>query len=210
MRPDVAIASDGGTGDAAAEEALVQPVSVESAAMEAEAAAIAATQASLASESEPIESAAEPVTAPAREAGGARFTRDSRAPALPPTMHSADAAPATARARRVIALDHGVDGSAEVLALRFDVPFAEGDVFAALIGPDPPRYLLRLRGIERPWRPPELEVGGPLVQRVRTGLHSTPQGPELHIVIDLGTRAIEHSWTIEGDALRVRLTPRAP
>ena len=110
----------------------------------------------------------------------------------------------------MVALEHGVDGSAEVLALRFDVPFARDDVFAALIGPDPPRYLLRLRGIERPWRPPELQVGSPLVQRVRTGLHSTPRGPELHLVIDLTTRAVEHSWAIEGDALRVRLSPRAP
>ena len=130
------------------------------------------------------------------------------APQAPAAALADPAAPSPAR--RLLALEPRVEGATEILALRFDAPLREADLFAALIGPDPPRYLLRLRGIERPWRPPELAVGSALMQRVRTGLHSTPRGPELHIVIDLTTRAVEHSWAIEGDALRVRLTPRAP
>ena len=97
-----------------------------------------------------------------------------------------------------------------MVVLRADAPFRKQDVFAALIGVDPPRYLLRLSGIERQWRPPDSQVGSPLVQRVRTGLHSTPRGPELHIVLDLSTRAVDHSFEVEGDVLRVRLRPRTP
>jgi hypothetical protein len=45
---------------------------------------------------------------------------------------------------------------------------------------------------------------------VRTGLHSTPRGPELHVVLDLSTRAVDHSFEVEGDVLRVHLRPRTP
>jgi hypothetical protein len=109
-----------------------------------------------------------------------------------------------------LAIEPGNGGGGEVVALRADAPFREQDVFAALIGQDPPRYLLRLSGIELPWRPPELAVGSPLVHRVRTGLHSTPRGPELHVVLDLSTRAVDHSFEVEGDVLRVHLRPRTP
>jgi hypothetical protein len=79
-----------------------------------------------------------------------------------------------------------------------------------MVALDPPRYLVRISGIERPWRPPNLEFGSPLIERVRTGLHSTPRGPELHVVLDLPSRAVEHDWEIEDDLLRVRLRPRTP
>jgi hypothetical protein len=96
------------------------------------------------------------------------------------------------------------------VTLRADAPFRREDVFAALIGPDPPRYLLRLSGIDRVFRPATLEASTPLLDRVRTGLHQTPRGPQLHVVLDLPTRAVEHEWEIDGDTLRVHLRPRPP
>jgi hypothetical protein len=131
------------------------------------------------------------------------------AAAAPDRAGPADPAPAM-RARRIVAIEPGAVDGVEVVVLRADAPFREQDVFAALIGPDPPRYLLRLSGIERRWRPADLDVGSPLIRRVRTGLHSTPRGPELHVVLDLSTRAVEHSFAIEGEALRVSLRPRTP
>jgi hypothetical protein len=137
----------------------------------------------------------------------------ARVPALVeqrPEEAAADALATPARARRLLAIEPGSADDGEILVLRADGGFRRQDVFAALIGVDPPRYLLRLSGIEHPWRPPNLEVGTPLIERVRTGLHSTPRGPELHVVLDLPTRAVEHDWEIEGVLLRVRLRPRTP
>jgi hypothetical protein len=139
------------------------------------------------------------------------------APAAPqrtaPTAVSSAAAggDATARASGLVAIEPGVEaGGGEVVVLRGDAAFRQRDVFATLMGPEPPRYLLRLSGIEQQWRPPDLEVGSPLIQRVRTGLHSTPRGLELHVVLDLTSRAVDHSWEVDGDALRVHLRPRTP
>jgi hypothetical protein len=130
-------------------------------------------------------------------------------PAAVPAV-APDTAGSDARARRLLAIEPSSGDGGEVVVLRADAPFRKQDVFAALMGVDPPRYLLRLSGIERQWRPPDLEVGSPVVQRVRTGLHSTPRGPELHVVLDLSTRAVDHSFEIEGEELRVRLRPRTP
>jgi hypothetical protein len=142
------------------------------------------------------------------ESSGAGVARAPAVVAASPDRAS-DAAPA-ARARRIVAIEPAANDDGELLLLRADAPFRRQDIFAALIGPDPPRYLLRLSGIERPWRPPALDVGSPLIQRVRTGLHSTPRGLELHVVLDLSTRQVEHSFEVEGEALRVRLRPRTP
>ncbi len=181
-------------------------------------------------EAEPVEAAAVPVSEvlPATEArpeapSAPVATLPDALAAAPAIAAPASAAPAPAavpdvapgtvgsdgRARRLLAIEPSTAGGGEVVVLRADAPFREQDVFATLMGVDPPRYLLRLSGIERQWRP-DLQVGSPLVQRVRTGLHSTPRGPELHIVLDLSTRAVDHSFEVEGDVLRVRLRPRTP
>jgi hypothetical protein len=169
---------------------------------------------------EPIAAVApEPITDTAAVAEGERHAESSDAAAAVPALGAAVAAPdraapgdstAASRARGIVAIEPSAADGGEAVILRADAPWRRQDIFAALIGPDPPRYLLRLSGIERPWRPANLEVGSPLVQRVRTGLHSTPRGPELHVVLDLSTRAVEHSFEIEGEALRVRLRPRTP
>lgn len=120
-------------------------------------------------------------------------------------------APASAvRPGRVLAIVPQSSGGETMVAIRGDAPWRQRDVFATLIGPDPPRYLLRLSGIERPFRPSVLEVGAPLLDRVRTGLHDTPRGRELHVVLDLPTRALDSTWEIDGEVLRVRLRSPAP
>jgi hypothetical protein len=154
-----------------------------------------------------VETLPDTLAAPDRSAPAPDAAPESAVRAAAP-----DAGPAASitRARRLLAIEPGADDGAEVLVLRADAPFRRQDVFAALIGLDPPRYLLRLSGIEHRWSPADLEVGSPLVQRVRTGLHATARGPELHIVLDLSTRAVDHSFAVEGDVLRVRLRPREP
>jgi hypothetical protein len=118
--------------------------------------------------------------------------------------------PSAPRAREVVTIAASSGDGATTVEIRGAAPWRKGDVFATLMGVDPPRYLLRLSGIEHPFRPAVLELEAPLVDRVRTGLHDTPRGRELHVVLDLPTRAVEHGWEIDGDTLRVRLRPRTP
>jgi hypothetical protein len=161
---------------------------------------------------QPPSEATEPPDAVAPDAAPVAAGEPAAAEAALAAPAGGDQAPGTttARARRLLAIEPAVTDGGEVLALRADGPFREQDVFAALIGPDPPRYLLRLSGIERQWQPADLAVASALIQRVRTGLHATPRGPELHVVLDLSSRRVEHAWEIEGDILRVRLRPRTP
>jgi hypothetical protein len=129
-----------------------------------------------------------------------------------PATELAVEAPAatTARARQVLAIEATTEGAETVLVIRADAAFRERDVFAALIGPDPPRYLLRLSGIERLYRPTTIDVGTPVLDRVRIGHHDTRRGQELHVVLDLPTRALSATVERDGETLRVRLRPAAP
>jgi hypothetical protein len=56
---------------------------------------------------------------------------------------------------------------------------------------DPPRELIRLTGISRPFPSPRLAVGTAEVKQIRTGYHEKAGGNELHIVIDLADPAVK-------------------
>lgn len=56
---------------------------------------------------------------------------------------------------------------------------------------EPPRELIRLTGISRPFPSPRLAVGTAEVKQIRTGYHQKPGGNELHIVIDLADPAVK-------------------
>ena len=77
------------------------------------------------------------------------------------------------------------------LEIRGDRPIADEHVFAALIGPDPPRYLLRISGVRQRYSASRVSIGTDELLGVRTGLHDTVRGPELHIVVDLTTRDLD-------------------
>lgn len=48
-----------------------------------------------------------------------------------------------------------------------------------------PREVVRLLGVASLPQPATLDVSGSSVARLRLGLHSGPNGPELHVVADL-------------------------
>jgi hypothetical protein len=50
-----------------------------------------------------------------------------------------------------------------------------------------PREVVILRGIGAKWEPATLDVGDPVVKRIRTGFHPERNPSELHLVIDLST-----------------------
>jgi hypothetical protein len=129
------------------------------------------------------------VDEPAPPAAGSAATSASGAEA-------ADAAPASvvhetpaagsARALRALELRETATGVELVLAA--DAGFAPGSYSYSEIGGENPRVLIKLRGMESPYR------GAPAganrtVRGVRTGFHLTAKGNEIHVVVDLARPA---------------------
>jgi uncharacterized protein (TIGR02266 family) len=68
----------------------------------------------------------------------------------------------------------------------------------------PPRELLKIRGINWPFREPVLRIDTPEVQRLRTGFHATQPENELHIVLDLTSARVQLTG-IELDEQKIHL-----
>jgi uncharacterized protein (TIGR02266 family) len=74
---------------------------------------------------------------------------------------------------------------------------------------NPPRELIRLKGIERPFPKSRVVVGSAEVLQVRVGYHPRPGGNELHIVLDLAHPDVTVTRVEEGeDRLRIHLQRR--
>ncbi len=73
----------------------------------------------------------------------------------------------------------------------------------------PPRSLIRLTGIRRPFSPTRIPVGTPQVRQVRTGYHEKAGGNELHIVLDLGGPGVKIT-RIDQDGQRLRIHLEGP
>ncbi|MES1242274.1 MAG: TIGR02266 family protein [Acidobacteriota bacterium] len=56
---------------------------------------------------------------------------------------------------------------------------------------DPPREMIRLIGIARPFSPAKVPVGTGEVKQVRMGYHEKSSGNELHVVIDLASAGVK-------------------
>jgi len=73
-----------------------------------------------------------------------------------------------------------------------------------------PRELLKLRGIDLPYRLTSIDVGTPELARIRTGFHPQDRVNELHVVLDLAHPDVEIARTEGmGDTLRVHLRTAA-
>ncbi|HYO13441.1 MAG TPA: TIGR02266 family protein [Thermoanaerobaculia bacterium] len=74
---------------------------------------------------------------------------------------------------------------------------------------NPPRELIRLKGIERPFPKARVVVGTTEVLQVRVGYHPRPGGNELHIVLDLAHPDVAVTRVEEGEErLRIHLQRR--
>ena len=69
---------------------------------------------------------------------------------------------------------------------------------------DPARVWIRIQGIETFYRPNDIEVGTPEVERVRVGHHPEETPQSLYVVLDLqDSAAVVREQTVKGDTLRV-------
>lgn len=71
---------------------------------------------------------------------------------------------------------------------------------------DPPRELVKLYGIRRPFPSSRLVAGTRQLLQVRTGYHDGPKGNELHVVLDLTGSGVEVTGIeAQGEQLHVHL-----
>lgn len=67
-----------------------------------------------------------------------------------------------------------------------------------------PREVVKIRGVRRPCLEQQVEVASDHVRRIRTGLHETEAGGELHVVADLVDGEVELRRTVaDGSQLRM-------
>lgn len=74
----------------------------------------------------------------------------------------------------------------------------------------PPREVIQIRGVERPFALSRIPVGTSEVKQIRVGYHQKPEGNELHVVIDLaGPRVKVARIEPDGQRLRIHLQTQA-
>lgn len=89
-------------------------------------------------------------------------------------------------------------------------PIAPALVDHFTVGGERPRLVVRIAGVERPYSRGDLAVGGPPVERVRTGFHPAAAGAagSLHVVFDLTAPAAAAAVDTAGGRVRVRFEGR--
>lgn len=110
---------------------------------------------------------------------------------------------------RVVSIDASLVDGQTLVAVRAQAALTSKDIFATMLGPLPARYLVRVSGVGERYQPDTVEVGMPMVERIRTGFHHTNRGPELHLVLDLPSKETEVTWAVREGQLELRLS-RAP
>jgi len=106
-------------------------------------------------------------------------------------------------ATRVLLIAASRVGDETVVTVRANGELAQDSVRVSLLK-DPARVWVRIQGIETFYRPNDIGVGSPEVERVRVGHHPEETPQSLYVVFDLEDSAVvvrEH--TVEGDTLRV-------
>jgi hypothetical protein len=156
----------------------------------------------------PIEAAEDPVgtdvdfpaetaEGPFEEPAGKPFEVTEPAPESPRVAEVAG--PAT----RVLLIAAARVGNETVVTVRGNGELSLQSVRVSLLK-DPARVWVRILGIETFYRPNDIEVGTPEVERVRIGHHPEETPQSLYVVCDLAdAAAVVRSHTVEGDTLRV-------
>ena len=102
----------------------------------------------------------------------------------------------------------GATAGGTELVLAGDGTFVTGSFSYSEIGGENPRVLIKLKGMQSPYRGPAPRGAGPLVRGVRTGFHVTPTGNEIHVVVDLARGGVKVSGLAPANAgLTLTLAP---
>jgi hypothetical protein len=69
----------------------------------------------------------------------------------------------------------------------------------------PPRVVVRVQGVDRPFPRSAIPVGTELVERIRLGFHPERRESELHLVLDLATPEAEVRSEAAGSEIRLHV-----
>lgn len=133
----------------------------------------------------PSSDAAPPEPAASEPPPGDRASREA------PEEAAAPAAPEAAPADRVRLITWDEEPSGTVVTFWGNGPFLRDRVIRHRVAGGAPRELVKLRGIDLPFRQTVIEVGTPELVRVRTGFHPQNRVNELHVVLDLAGPGVE-------------------
>lgn len=127
---------------------------------------------------------------PAGAAAGQAAVEPLRATAVPETG-GAGADPGAANlpddppANRVRLITWEEGPSETVVTFRGNGPFLAERIERVRVRGDHPREVIKLLGIDLPYRQTFIDVGSPELRRIRTGFHPEDRINELHVVLDL-------------------------
>lgn len=121
----------------------------------------------------------------------ASVSEGSSSPAVDQSAKVIHAAPTARAATQILKIDWTSSRSATTVTIHADGTFASGSYDVMRLGGPKPRLVVRLRGIEKPYSPAALTIGSPELERIRSGLHRTGMGPELHLVFDLSDSTVD-------------------
>ncbi len=128
-------------------------------------------------------------------------------PTARPTTVVEEAAPAPQPAPRpaskIVDVTAVSRGAETVVTIRGDGRFSNDSLRVSPMR-NPPRVLVRIRGIESKFAPTQIEVGSPEVARIRIGHHPEERPPSLYVVLDLADAAVTVRETeVGGDTIVV-------
>ncbi len=126
--------------------------------------------------------------------------------AFPTPMISATAAsPSLAPATALENVTWKVEGNQTVLTLWWDGALTKDRYSDLRVEGKPPKEVIKILGIKRPYPKTAIEIGTPHLIRIRNGYHLTLGGGELHVVLDL-KGASNKIASIEPDGARLRIS----
>jgi hypothetical protein len=129
-------------------------------------------------------------------------------PAAPPVAEATGDGAGTRRELRAIDRITWSDGeTASDFLIWGDGPIPPAAVDHFRLDDGLPRLVVRIHGVERPFQGERIEVGGPRVERIRTGFHPAAAGrpAALHVVFDLSAPGVRAGGVEESEGrLRVR------
>jgi len=149
-----------------------------------------------------------PSTAPERSETAGQPAASEVAERTQPEAAAAEPAGAP-RATRLDEIEWTEATGTTVVTLSGDGPFPAGSYGYFEMGGDKPRVLIKLRGLDQPYRRGAIAVGTSAVVGIRTGWHLRETGNEQHVVVDLAPGGARlDGFEAVGSRIVLKLAPR--